>query len=332
MRLPLFGSRTALRIPRREEPVLFREKFLPNARDRKAAGNGLIDGFLREHLPGGSVHDRGRNIVRRNQRVKRRSTRLRAIRLVEASVIDGATAVADVNERGLRQRGEQFVRRMRRKDRRAVLRVRRRIATHGVAVAIHRIETRVAVPRFIEMDSIDALCETRFRVSRVIAHAVIRAVGQHRIHGALVPARFGQRIVGDAFRYRFGLQLLRRNRPDDAVAIACRHQEYRNAARVYQPLFDGLVAIAVAQRDFVVTDTGRHDCAIRRGGAIGYRVRTVRAENPGRKSLALADRAAVPEHRAERAAFDAHVGAKQVFAEEVEEARPTGDFRNATPP
>ena len=107
--------------------------------------------------------------------------------------------------------------------------------------------------------------------------------------------------------------------PDDAVAIARRHQEHRNAARVHQALLDGLVAIAVAQRDLVVADAGRHDGAIRRGGAVGHRVRAMRAEHARRIALALADRAAVAEHRAERTALDAHVGAKQVLAEEVEE-------------
>ena len=48
-------------------------------------------------------------------------------------------------------------------------------------------------------------------------------------------------------------------------------------------------------------------------------VGTVRAEHARRITLALADRAAVPEQRAERAALDAHVGAKQVLAVEVEE-------------
>ena len=50
-----------------------------------------------------------------------------------------------------------------------------------------------------------------------------------------------------------------------------------------------------------------------------HRVRAVRAEDARGVALALADRAAVAEHRAERAALDAHVGAKQVLAEEVEE-------------
>ena len=45
----------------------------------------------------------------------------------------------------------------------------------------------------------------------------------------------------------------------------------------------------------------------------------MRAEDARGIALALADRTAVAEHRAERAALDAHVGAKQVLAVEVEE-------------
>ena len=50
-----------------------------------------------------------------------------------------------------------------------------------------------------------------------------------------------------------------------------------------------------------------------------HRVRAVRAEHARGVALALTDRARVAEHRAERAALDAHVGAKQVLAVEVEE-------------
>jgi hypothetical protein len=45
----------------------------------------------------------------------------------------------------------------------------------------------------------------------------------------------------------------------------------------------------------------------------------MRAENARRIALALTDRARVTEQRAERTALDAHVGAKQILAVEVEE-------------
>ena len=75
----------------------------------------------------------------------------------------GAAAVADVQERRLRQRGQQLVRGVRREDRRALVVLR--IAVHRVPVAIDRIEARVRVPRFVEMDAVDA------RVEQLLARA-----------------------------------------------------------------------------------------------------------------------------------------------------------------
>ena len=120
------GTRHFLGIPRREEPVLLREELLVHARHGEPARDRLVDGLLRERLPGRAVHHRGRDLVRRDERVERRGARLRAVRLVEPAVIDRAAAVADVDERGLRQRGQQLVRRVRREHRRPVLRVRPR--------------------------------------------------------------------------------------------------------------------------------------------------------------------------------------------------------------
>ena len=86
-----------------------------------------------------------------------------------------------------------------------------------------------------------------------------------------------------------------------------------------ETLLDRLVAIAIAERDLVVADARGHDRAVRRGRAVQHGVRAVRAEHARGVALARADRARVAEHRAERAALDAHVGAKQVLAVEVEE-------------
>ena len=86
-----------------------------------------------------------------------------------------------------------------------------------------------------------------------------------------------------------------------------------------QPLLDRLVAVAVAERDLVVADAGRHDGPVGARRAVQHRVGAVGAEDAGGVALALADRAGVAEQRAERGALDAHVGAEQVLAVEVEE-------------
>ena len=126
MRLPLAGSRTSSAFHGAKNHSFFALNSCRARATREPAGDRLVDGLLRERLARRAVHHRGRDVVRCDQRIERRGARLRAVRLVEAPVIDGAAAVADVDVGGLRQRGEQLVRRVRRKHRRAVLRVRRR--------------------------------------------------------------------------------------------------------------------------------------------------------------------------------------------------------------
>jgi hypothetical protein len=60
------------------------------------------------------------------------------------------------------------------------------------------------------MNSIDALSEQLLSFGGVVAHAVVRAVREHGIDGALRARGFRQRIVGNAARDRFGRQTLRR--------------------------------------------------------------------------------------------------------------------------
>ena len=69
-------------------------------------------------------------------------------------MLDGIPPIADVDERGLRKRCQQLVGRMCREQRRPVL-VVGRIAKHGVAAAVKRIEPRIGVPGLVEMQAID---------------------------------------------------------------------------------------------------------------------------------------------------------------------------------
>src|SRR4026208_282997 len=115
---------------------------------------------------------------------------------------DRTAAVADVQEGGLRQGGEQLVRRVRREDRRTFVILR--FAVHCVSFAIERIEARVGIPRFVEVDGIDARVEQLLDAAGVIAQAVIGRVRDDRVYGALLCAlgdqRIGANAVGDRGR------------------------------------------------------------------------------------------------------------------------------------
>ena len=75
-------------------------------------------------------------------------------RLVEPRMIDRIAPVADVDERGLRERRQQLVGGVRREQRRTLF-VRGRIAEHGVTIPVERVEARIGVPGFVEVQAID---------------------------------------------------------------------------------------------------------------------------------------------------------------------------------
>ena len=155
-----------------------------HAAHRLAERDGLLDRLVGERRAAGPVHHRGRDVVRDDDRIERRRRRVQHERLVEARVRDRAASVADVQERGLRQRGQQLVRRVRREDRRTLVILR--IAVHRVAVAIERVEARVRVPRLVEVDAIDARVEQLLDAARVVAQAVVGRVGDDRVAPARV--------------------------------------------------------------------------------------------------------------------------------------------------
>lgn len=81
---------------------------------------------------------------------------------------------------------------------------------------------------------------------------------------------FGERVIANAFGDGFGFKLLRRDGTNDAVAVARRHQEYRNTASVNQALLDRLVAVAVAQRQLIIAHARGHDGAVRGRCTVEY--------------------------------------------------------------
>ena len=229
----------------------------------------------------------------------------------------GAAAVADVQERRLRERRQQLVRGVRRENGRALVVLR--VAMHRMAVAIERVEARVRVPGLVEMDAVDAGIEQLLDAPRVVAQPVVRGVRDDRVDRARLDALGRQRIGLDRGLDGLLAEPRRRNGADDSVAVAQRHEIGRNAARHDQAVLDRLVTVAVAQRDLVAAHGRHEDHAVRHRRAVGDAVRAVRAEDARRIFLVLADRARMIEQRAEAADADRKVGAQQVFAEVVEE-------------
>jgi hypothetical protein len=163
---------------------------------------------------------------------------------------------------------------------RPVLRVIRRIAPHGKALAIHRIEPCVAIPCLIEMNCIHASPKQLLDLRCMITHAIISAVGHDRIHRTVPADLLVHRMRRNLFRNGFRRKFRRRDRSDDPVSVACWAQEDRDAPAEHQSLLNRLVAIAVAEREVIVIDHCRDDRAIRARGAIQNRVTPMRAKDP----------------------------------------------------
>ena len=88
--------------------------------------------------------------------IKRRRRRMHHERLVEARMLDRIATVTNVNERRLRKRSQQLVRRMRGEHCRPAS-VGCGVAEHRVTARVQRVETRVGVPRLVEVQAVDRI-------------------------------------------------------------------------------------------------------------------------------------------------------------------------------
>ena len=177
--------------------------------------------------------------------------------------------------RRLRKRVQQFVRGVRGKDGRAL--VLFRIAAHGEVIFIHRVETRIAVPCLVEVDAVHAFIEFRLDLRRIVAKSVIGAVRDDRIGGLVLafPDRTVADLCGNGFRRHFAAV----NRADDAVTVSCRNHIHRNRTRQDESLFNGLVAVAVADGDVAFGHARLKHRTVRAGCADDDRIGVVGAES-----------------------------------------------------
>ena len=237
------------------------------------------------------------------------------IRLVEAVERDRMAAFADVDVGRLGKRVQELVRGVRGKHGRAL--VFRGVAAHGEMVRVHRVEPGIAVPCLVHVDHVHGMIELGLDLRAVVAEAVVGAVRDDRVGGAAALRR--DRARGDLFPDRFGRHLRTMDRPDDAVTVAGRDHVDRGGSGQDQALFDGFVAVAVADGHVGVGQHALDDGAVAAGGADDHGIRPVRAERLRGERLALLERALVVEQGPDAAAFDPGVRAEEIFAVEVEE-------------
>src|SRR5262249_50255250 len=157
------------------------------------------------------------------------------------------------------------------------------------------------------------------RAHSIVTESVVRTVGEHRINRFLVGYLLSERARTCLSANCLLLHLGRRDRADDAVAVACWHHVDWPRAGQHQPLLDRLVAVAVKHDQVVFLHAGLHDAAVGSRRADDAGGTTVRSEDPCSVRLTFGDGPGMVEQRAKRAALDTHIDTKDILAQEVEE-------------
>ena len=168
------------------------------------------------------------------------------------------------------------------------------------------------------MQRIDYAVEHFLDLLDVVKDAVVSALGdgQH--------ARFGGDLRSEGMRFNlfadvFPTEFVFRNRADDPVMIAGRHQEYRHGTGHDDRMQHRLVAITVDDDDVTRCDGRMPDDLVRSRGAVGDEKQVVGVEDARRVAFGSSHRAGVIEQLPQFLDGVANVGAQHVFAEELME-------------
>ena len=188
-----------------------------------------------------------------------------------------------------------------------------RFAAHGIVIGIDRVETCIAVPGFVKVQTIGGFFQQILCFFSVITHAVIGAVGHHAVRRFLPGFVFSQRAFIDFLLQGFRLHFLRIDWPDNAVAVAAWHHVDRFRTCQHQALFDGFMAVTVNDHDIVIGHASLHDGAVRAGSTDDYRPGAIGTKYACGIFFAFAKCASMVKQRTEGSSFDAHVGAEQIF-------------------
>ncbi|KFB71661.1 MAG: hypothetical protein AW09_003190 [Candidatus Accumulibacter phosphatis] len=215
------------------------------------------------------------------------------VRFVEDIAVEFAPfGILDENLRGLRETGQQLVRRLRRKDHRIL--AARAISADGMVIAVEIMESRVRQPGFVEVQGIDHAIEHFLDFFDIVEDAVVGALGDGEY------ARFGGDRAREGMRRDLLLDVLPaelffRYRSDDPVVVAGRHQEDRDGTGHDDRMKNRFVAVAIDDDDVAWRDGRMPDDLVRGRGAVGDEKQVVGIEDSRRIALRGGDRTGVVE-------------------------------------
>ena len=235
----------------------------------------------------------------------------------------------DNDLRGLRNPGQQLVRRVRRENDRFL--GARPVLADGVHVLVELVERGVRQPRLVEMQRIDEVVERLLEHFHVVGDAVVSTLGDGK-NPRLLVLRHARKGVGfDLLADVLGLEFVERDRSDDAQMIALGRKEHGDRAGHRNCVQDRHVAVAIDDDDIIRRDVCMPDHLVRRRRAVGHEKTVIGVEDARRVSLRRSHRAGVIEQLAELVDRVADIGAKHVLAEELMEHLTHGALQKSDP-
>ena len=305
------------RLPHIEEPVLFRLEFAVEPGDLFAELNGFADD-VPHHDFAVVVHHFCGDVQRGDHVVLRRGRTMHHIRFVELNRIDlDRSPVFDVQHGRLRECRQQFVRGLRTEDRRIVrfdFAVR-----HAVVVLIHRAETRVGIPCFIEVQVFHALFELFLDLDHVVADSVVGGVCEcGHLDRSIFEFLRDQLAVCDFLFDRGRREFGKTDGSDGAAFIAARDHVDRERIRDGHGVIQRFVAVAVHKCDVIADQLAAPDDLVDGGCSVQDIVSLVGAEHSCGILFRIAYDAFMVEQRTQLRNGDGEVGAEHVFTEKLE--------------
>ena len=256
----------------------------------------LHDRLLHQRRSARRLHHCRRHVAGRDDRVLRAGGTVHQVGFVEDVAIQRTRRRLLHQDLGcLGQAGQQLVGRLRGEHHRFL--ATGPILADGVHAHVKIVERRVGQPSLVEQQGIDLAVQQALDGVHVVEHAVVGALGDGQDAGLGLDA-LGERIGLDLALDGLGLELFQRDRPDDSVVVARRHQKHRNRAGHDDRVKDGFVAVAVHHHDVVRRHRRMPDDLVGSRRAVGDEEQVVAVEDAGRVAFRCRDRAGMVEQLA----------------------------------
>ena len=252
---PALGFIHGFRLPDIKEPAV---RLLAQSLHLFAEVQRPLNGALDQTFTGVTAQHRRRGLNRRDDGVARRRRGMHHKGFIKGLFI---IVALNVDQRGLRQRGQHLMRRLRLEDDFPG----DPLTAHAAFPLIYRMEMGIGHPGGIEMDRRDI--ERLLKPGGVIEQTIVGGVGDHRMHGPLRPARVAHFLL-NAVAGKFAPG----DTAEDPQRVAGRLQPQGNHIAHHQQVGQRFVTVTVNQQGAAGGRRVHADNFIGRRGAVGHHI------------------------------------------------------------